>query len=259
MRRLWSLSSVVVVIAAICVLDAAARPVGTSCLARGAQAVRLLAGGRHFSGEVLGHGRVAVAYAHDADSSFCTWQPAALYLARHGFRVLLFDYPVDPFLSESRNYPRGTFRFDRDLVAAAAYLRAHGAMRVVLGGDGIGGIGALAAARTLDRSVSAVFTFTAGGITGRTDTLGNSSLADDLHGLRVVKHLRTPAFFLGAPSDRNVRALYRTCASKVKRWQRLPAAAFAFDGFGLATWTANTPATRRIRIALVDFLRRRTR
>src|SRR5215471_18232453 len=259
MGRLLAMGLVVVVGAAICVFDAAAQPVRTSCPAPGAQAVRLVAGGRHFGGEVLGQGTVAIAYAHDADSTFCTWQPAALYLARHGFRVLIFNYPVSPFLSNTGHYPKGTFRFDLDLAAAVAHLRAGGAKKIVLGGDGVGGIGALAAARTLGRSVSAVFTLTAGGITGSTDTLGNASLADDLQGLRAVKHLRTPAFFLGGPSDQNVRALYRACTSSVKQWRKLPSAAFALDGFGLATWTTNTPATRQVRAAIVDFLRRESR
>jgi dienelactone hydrolase len=91
-------------------------------------------------GVVLGHGTTGIALGHEYHADLCNWLPFARTLAGRGRLVLAFDF---------RNHGSSAFapelRVDRDMVAAAAVLRARGARRVELAGASMGGTAALAA------------------------------------------------------------------------------------------------------------------
>jgi hypothetical protein len=222
----------------------------------GGKAVRFRStDGKLLAGAVWGSGSVGIVAAHDADSRLCEWSRAARFLSRHGFRVLLFDYRTNPFLSESGSYPVGTFRFDHDIAGGVSFLRGLGSKEIVLGGDGVGGLAALVAAKELGNAVSGVFTLTAGGIKGTTDSLGDRAQPDDLDALAAVKQLPAPALFLGAASDTNVRALYRASVSSSKRWLVLPQSALRVNGFGMSAWSAKAGWARLARKKVISFIR----
>ena len=210
--------------------------------------------GKQIHGEVIGGGSVGIVIAHDADSTLAGWKPAARFLSLHGYRVLLFDYRRNPFDSQGGSYPRGTFRFDRDVAGGVRLLRRLGSRTIVLGGDGIGGLVALVTASELGNSVAGTFTLTAGSIKGGTDSLGDRSQPDDLDALAAVRHLETPVLFLAAGSDSNVRPLLRATAAANKRWYRLPEAALEANGFGMSMWTVGAPWAQRARATIIAFL-----
>jgi hypothetical protein len=210
--------------------------------------------GTKLKGEIIGRGPVAIVIAHDADASYSEWKPAARFLSGHGYRVLLFDYAIDPFLSQAGTQRRGTFRYDRDIAGAVAYLQRGGARTIVLGGDGIGGLAVLVAAAELGTSVSRTFVLTAGGITGSTDTLGDPSNPDDLNALAAAHGLKTPLLLVAAGSDTNAGPLYRAVAATHKQRVTLPESALKPNSFGLAMWTSNAAWARHARADVLAFL-----
>ena len=210
--------------------------------------------GKTIKGETIGTGRLGIVVAHDADSSYSSWEPAARFLSKHGYRVLLFDYRSNPFDSESGSHPRGTFRFDRDVTAGALLLRRLGAGHIVLAGDGIGGLVALVTAYEDGGPIDGVIALTAGSIKGTTDSLGDPGQPDDLDALAAVKRLAAPTLFLAAGSDTNVRPLYRADAATTKEWIRLPETALQTNGFGMSVWTANARWAGKARAAILAFL-----
>jgi pimeloyl-ACP methyl ester carboxylesterase len=212
------------------------------------------ADGKTIHGEVIGTGRIGIVAAHDADSSYSEWEPAARFLSAHGYRIVLFDYRSNPFDSESGSHPRGTFRFDRDVTGAASLLLRLGSKRIVLAGDGIGGLVSLVTAYEDGAPIVGVIALTAGSIKGTTDTLGDPSQPDDLDALAATKRLSAPVLFLAARSDTNVRPLYRAAATTTKQWIPLPESALRANGFGMSVWTATAPWAKSARASILAFL-----
>lgn len=210
--------------------------------------------GTQLRGETFGQGSVGIVVAHDADSNYTEWEPAAKLLSSHGYRVLLFDYASNPFQSQTGRRPRGTFRYDRDMAGAVAYLRKTGAQTIVLAGDGVGGLTAIVTAQELGTQVSRTFVLSAGGITGGTDTLGDPSNPDDLNALTAARRLTTPLLVLAARSDTNAAPLYNATASKRKQLVRLPNSALTTNGFGLSVWTSTASWASHARTAIRTFL-----
>lgn len=88
-------------------------------------------------GAVLGGGATAVVLANESGNRTCPWMPLATDLARHGDRVVTFEY------------------FDKDkaareLLAEARALRERGAKRVALVGASLGGRAVVQAAADTD-------------------------------------------------------------------------------------------------------------
>jgi hypothetical protein len=213
--------------------------------------------GRKLDGETFGEGKVGIVVAHDADSNYLEWEPAARLLSGHGYRVLLFDYATNPFLSQGNTqYPAGTFRYDNDITGAVAYLKHTGSSTVVLAGDGIGGLSVIVAAQELGTQISRTFVLTAGGISGSTDTLGDPNNPDDLNALTAAPHLTTPLLLLAARSDTNAGPLYKAAASTDKRLIRLPNSALNLNNFGLAALTSTANWAKHARTAVLIFLPR---
>jgi pimeloyl-ACP methyl ester carboxylesterase len=239
-------------------LTAAANAGDDASRTRGFSPVRFTASDRvELRGETIGNGRIGIAIAHDADANFSEWEPAAQFLNRHCYRVLLFDYRSNPFESQSGQHSAGTFRFDRDIEGAVALLHTLGSKTIVLAGDGVGGLTALVVAHELGSAIASTFVLTAGGISGGTDTLGDPSQPDDLDALAAVRHVTTPILFIAARSDTNARPLYHTAATKNKRLFLLPESALSSNGFGLSLWTSNATWARDARAAILAFLPKR--
>jgi hypothetical protein len=113
------------------------------------------------------------------------------------------------------------------------------------------------AARELGSAVAGTFVVTAGGISGRTDTLGDPSQPDDLDALTAVRHVTTPILFFAARSDTNAGSLYHAAATKRKRLFVLPESALSPNAFGLSLWTSNAAWGRSARAAALAFIPKR--
>jgi hypothetical protein len=86
------------------------------------QMVKVPAPGEQLPAVVLGSGgATGVVFANQSASIACGWLPYARDVARAGVRSLVFDY--------------GTAERQDEVLAAARWLRAHGARRVVLVGQ----------------------------------------------------------------------------------------------------------------------------
>jgi hypothetical protein len=104
------------------------------------QMVKVPAPGEQLPAVVLGSGgSTGVVFANQSASIACGWLPYARNVARGGVRSLVFDY--------------GTAQRENEVLAAARWLRAHGARRVVLVGASIGGRAVVTAAARAHRGV----------------------------------------------------------------------------------------------------------
>jgi dienelactone hydrolase len=102
--------------------------------------VKVPAPGEQLPAVVLGSGgSTGVVFANQSASIACGWLPYARNVARGGVRSLVFDY--------------GTAQRENEVLAAARWLRAHGARRVVLVGASIGGRAVVTAAARAHRGV----------------------------------------------------------------------------------------------------------
>jgi dienelactone hydrolase len=107
------------------------------------QMVKVPTPGEQLPAVVLGsRGTIGVVFANQSGSIACGWLPYARDVARGGVRSLVFDY--------------GTAQREDEVIAAARWLRAHGARRVVLVGASIGGRAVVTAAARDHREVDAV-------------------------------------------------------------------------------------------------------
>jgi dienelactone hydrolase len=140
--------------------------------------VKVPAPGEKLPAIVLGTGgSIGVVFANQSASTACGWLPYARNLTSSGVRSLVFDY--------------GTAQREDEVLAAARWLRSHGAKRVVLIGASIGGRAVVtAAARAKPGTVDAVISLSGERILGaqrdiivdarrlKTPTLWVSSLND---------------------------------------------------------------------------------
>ena len=158
----------------------------------GVQLVAVPAPGERLPAVVLGRGgSIGVVFANQSASTACGWLPFARTVARGGVRSVVFDYAV-----ASR---------EDEVLAAARWLRAHGAKRVVLVGASIGGRAVVtAAARSGRRQIDAVVSLSGERILGAQADL----LVD-------ARRLRVPALWVSSENDgytnfaSETRQLYR--------------------------------------------------
>jgi hypothetical protein len=150
------------------------------CLRPG-PAVRLVAvpaPGERLPVVVLGRGgATGVVFANESAGVACAWLPYARSVARDGVQSIVFDYA-----SASR---------EDEVLAAARWLRAHGARRVVLVGASIGGCAVVsAAARGGPRDVDGVVSLSGERILGAQRDL-----------LFDARRLRVPALWVSSEND----------------------------------------------------------
>jgi dienelactone hydrolase len=161
-------------------------------LGPGAQMVKVPAPGEQLPAVVLGSGgSTGVVFANQSASTACGWLPYARNVTRAGVRSLVFDY--------------ATASREDEVLAAARWLRAHGAHRVVLIGASIGGRAVVtAAARAHPGQVDAVVSLSGERILGAQRDL----IVD-------ARRLRLPTLWVSSLNDgytnfaEETRQLYR--------------------------------------------------
>lgn len=95
--------------------------------------------GAVISAELYGKGTRGVVLAHGGRFTKESWRDQAQVLARHGFRVLAFDFRG---IGSSRGPGQADFDtapFDKDVIASVRYLKRHGAGTVSVVGGSFGG------------------------------------------------------------------------------------------------------------------------
>jgi len=124
----------------------------------------------------------------------CGWWDFAVYLARHGYHVLLFDHRCT---GESA-CPRGQAANELmpDIQGAVGWLRQHGAARVAVVGASQGGSEALIAAARPPRGVAGVAALSADELTTPLASRPYPGTA-----VRAAARLRLPALFAVARAD----------------------------------------------------------
>jgi dienelactone hydrolase len=157
----------------------------------GVQMVKVTAPGEQLPAVVLGSGSTGVVFANQSGSTACGWLPYARNVTRSGVRSLVFDYAV-----ASR---------EDEVLAAARWLREHGAHRVVLVGASIGGRAVVtAAARAHPGQVDAVVSLSGERILGAQRDL-----------IIDARRLRLPSLWVSSLNDgytnfaEETRQLYR--------------------------------------------------
>jgi pimeloyl-ACP methyl ester carboxylesterase len=196
--------------------SAGARPLflRDPCLiGKGVKTVRFpTSDGIRLSGEIVGRGPVGVVLVHQSNGTVCQWLPFARRLGRRYMAM-----PID-LRAHGRSPvgPDATFdRYDIDVVAAVAALRARGAQRVFLVGASLGGTSVLVAASETH-------------VDGVVDLSGPAQYPP-LDAAAAMSHLTAPALFMAGAGDtefvNDTRALYAAAATTDKRLRVYPTTA----------------------------------
>jgi pimeloyl-ACP methyl ester carboxylesterase len=148
--------------------------------------------GIRLAGRVFGSGTTAVVLSHMIRSDQEPWWWMASILADHGFTALTYDSRGTcpggvGGCSHGRLNPGAV---DRDILGAAAYLREHGAERVVIGGASLGGTASLWVASKHPDAVDGVFTLSAVSFFPPYDITGG-----------VIRAIRAPKLFVAGAND----------------------------------------------------------
>ena len=220
----------------------AADPAGASCrymvTDNAGKDVRFGVGGAtNLAGIIAGRGATGVVLAHQADSDVCIWDAEFHELVGQGYRVLAFD---------SNGYGASETRidttYDDDVVAAAAFLRAAGASKIVLFGASMGGTYCLAAAARVEPPVTAVIS-----ASGPTAYGGVDAEA-------AVPKLRMPVLFVAqagdAPFGDAAKTMYGEAKASPARVLKVPPG--SNHGIVLVRPPDGDP---EVRLALQQFLR----
>jgi len=154
-------------------------------------------------GVEVGIGTTGVVLAHQYFSTHCEFMEFARELAAAGLRALAIDFRYN-----GASTGGNSARLDLDVVAAAARLRADGAMHVKLVGASMGGTAVLVAAAEIRPPVDGVV------------SLSGPTYFRGLNAVRAVKRSRVPVRFLVARGERrfapDATYLMRAAAAKDK-------------------------------------------
>jgi dienelactone hydrolase len=205
------------------------------CLRLGpaAREVKVPAPGEKLPAIVLGSGgSIGVVFANQSASTACGWLPYARNVTSAGVQSLVFDY--------------GTAQREDEVLAAARWLRGHGAKRVVLIGASIGGRAVVtAAARAKPGAVDAVISLSGERILGAQRDI----IVD-------ARRLKTPALWVSSLNDgytnfaEETRQLYRA-AKRHARPDRLLVVGGDDHGIDLLTGSQ----AKRVVPAVTSFIR----
>jgi pimeloyl-ACP methyl ester carboxylesterase len=186
-------------------------------------------------GLVLGRGRTGLVLGHQLGSDLCEWLPQARSFARHGYRVLIFD-----FAGFGDSQPAPDSRVDTDVVAAAAQLRRRGADRIVLVGSSMGGTAVLSAATRIRPPVAGVV------------SLSGPSGFGGVDAEAAIKRLRVPVLFVVGADDQHfteqARLMYRAARVADKRLLVVPGGG---HGTSMLEFGADAP---QVLAAVRDFI-----
>ena len=180
------------------------------CIRPGETPVQLTASdGADIYGVEVGSGSTGVVLGHQYLSDHCELIDFARKLAGAGYRALTID-----FRGFGASSGGAAYRYDRDVAAAVARLRADGATRVELVGASMGGTAVLVAASTIAPPVDEVV------------SLSGPARYHGLDALRAVRRSHVPVRFVVGRTDRpfaaDAVALTKAAASKDKAILRLP-------------------------------------
>jgi pimeloyl-ACP methyl ester carboxylesterase len=136
------------------------------------------------SGTLYGSGASAIIFSHMFPTDQTSWTPLAKDLAGRGFLVLTYDF---------RGYgtSQGTkdvSKIDHDLRAAVAFVRAQGAVKLVLVGASMGGM-ATAKVAAVEKPAAVV-------IMSAPQSFMGLAVSDD-----EVKAITAPKLFIGSEQD----------------------------------------------------------
>jgi len=170
------------------------------------------ADGTQLDGAIVGSGSKAIILLHEYPADLCGWWPFAVSIARHGYRVLLFDFRCYGVSTCPRSL-RG--RYLDDVQGAVAIMRTEGAKRVGLVGASLGGTVSLMSAATLEPQVDAVVS-----VSGEPSLIYISG-TPELDTATYLPRLVVPTMFLVSKGDTTVsvedtQAMYRATAAKAK-------------------------------------------
>ena len=98
--------------------------------------------GGHICADLYGHASRSVVLAHGGQFKKESWHDQALSLASAGFRVLAVDFRGFGCSTGPGQQDFDTAPFDKDVLAAVHYLKAHGAKTVSIVGASFGGAAA---------------------------------------------------------------------------------------------------------------------
>lgn len=138
--------------------------IGAACLRPGDGARRIKyqsLSGATITGAIVGRGRAGVVLAHMSDGDLCQWMPYALTLAKAGYQVLAMDLEGRGSAGYVHYEGDQPVPYGLDVAAAARYLRAHGAAKVVLVGGSMGATSVLAGAAVARPPVDGVVSLSA--------------------------------------------------------------------------------------------------
>lgn len=165
--------------------------------------------GAEIYGVEVGSGSTGVVLGHQYLSDHCELIDFARTLAGAGYRALTID-----FRGFGASSGGAAYRYDRDVAAAVARLRADGATRVELVGASMGGTAVLVAASAIAPPVDEVV------------SLSGPARYHGLDALRAVRRSRVPVRFVVGRTDRpfaaDAVALTKAAASNDKAILRLP-------------------------------------
>lgn len=165
--------------------------------------------GTRLGGVLIGRGPAGVVLAHQSDQTLCDWLSFARQLAAKGFHAFPVDLPFRPLQNAG---------WDRDLEAAAEYLRRAGAVSLVLVGASMGGAASMVAATEISPQVDGVV------------NLSGERRVSGLGADRAVRRSVIPLLIIASDSDRYLnahdpRTLYAESAASDKQLQVLPGSA----------------------------------
>jgi pimeloyl-ACP methyl ester carboxylesterase len=98
--------------------------------------------GGHICADLYGHASRSVVLAHGGQFKKESWHDQALSLVSAGFEVLAFDFRGFGCSTGPGQQDFDTAPFDKDVLAAVRYLKAHGAKTVSVVGGSFGGAAA---------------------------------------------------------------------------------------------------------------------
>jgi len=203
--------------------------------------------GTWLDGATLGTGSVGVVLAHEYPADLCGWWPYAVYLSRHGLRILLFDFRC----FGASTCPGGGSLLS-DVEGAVRVLRADDVRDVFLLGGSLGGTVVMMAGVEITPRVEGVVS-----LSGEAD-LGFLVGDVALNARSAVGDLRSPFLEIVARGDRSIsiedaRDLYDRAGSRDKRLIVLPAR----FGHGWNIVTATTRSPTRVAETVLRFIQAR--
>jgi pimeloyl-ACP methyl ester carboxylesterase len=186
--------------------------------------------------DIYGHGRKAVVLAHGGRFNKESWHDQAVSLASAGFQVLAIDFRGYGCSKGPGQEDFDTAPFEKDVLAAVRYMRAHGARTVSVVGGSFGG------AAAGDASIKSP--------PGEIDRIVFLGAAPDL----PADGLKSRALFIVARDDRSGSGLRLPGIQAQYEKTPQPKQLIILDGSAHAQFLFQTDQSARVMREIVQFL-----